>query len=142
VLTSGLTMYNVRYEVLLTDSLRLEEMRRDDVLYYREGLTVTVSVHRIAGSEYIYFKSNGKIDGFYGDALSQLMTSYIPMMLHPTAERGVVIGLGSGMSAHAMATFPLKEIEVLEIELAMIEDSKLFNRASMSHEKLPPVVNF
>ena len=117
-------------------------MRRDDVLYYREGLTVTVSVHRISGSEYIYFKSNGKIDGSYGDALSQLMTSYIPMMLHPTAERGVVIGLGSGMSAHAMATFPLKEIEVLEIEPAMIEASKFFNRASVNLDKLPPGVNF
>jgi len=74
--------------------------------------------------------------------LSQLMTSYIPMMLHPTAERGVVIGLGSGMSAHAMATFPLKEIEVLEIEPAMIEASKFFNRASVNLDKLPPGVNF
>ena len=142
ILTSGVTIYNDRYESLPTDSLRLEEMRRDDVLYYREGLTVTVSVHRISGSEYIYFKSNGKIDGSYGDALSQLMTSYIPMMLHPTAERGVVIGLGSGMSAHAMATFPLKEIEVLEIEPAMIEASKFLNRASVNLDKLPPGVNF
>src|SRR5947208_3760642 len=142
ILTSGVTIYNDRYESLRTDSLRLEEMRRDDVLYYREALTVTVTDHRISGSEYIYVKSNGKIDGSYGDALSQLMTSYIPMMLHPTAERGVVIGLGSGMSAHAMATFPLKEIEVLEIEPAMIEASKFFNRASVSLEKLPPGVNF
>jgi predicted membrane-bound spermidine synthase/uncharacterized protein HemY len=142
ILTSGVTIYNDRYEALPTDSLRLEEMRRDDVLYYREGLTVTVSVHRIPGSEYIYFKSNGKIDGSYGDALSQLMTSYIPMMLHPTAEHAVVIGLGSGMSAHALATFPLKEIEVLEIEPAMVEASKFFNRASVKLESLPPGVNF
>jgi spermidine synthase len=142
ILTSGVTIYNDRYESLPTDSLRLEEMRRDDVLYYREGLTVTVSVHRISGSEYIYFKSNGKIDGSYGDALSQLMTSYIPMMLHPTAENAVVIGLGSGMSAKALATFPLKEIEVLEIEPAMVEASKFFNRASVKLESLPPGVNF
>ena len=87
ILTSGVTIYTDRYENLPTDSLRLEEMKRDDVIYYKEGLTVTVSVHRIPGSDYMYFKSNGKIDGSYGDALSQLMTSYIPMMLHPTAER-------------------------------------------------------
>ena len=66
--------------------LRIEEMKRDDVLFYREGLTTTVSVHSIPGSDYLYFKSNGKIDGSYGDALSQLMTSYIAMMLHPKAE--------------------------------------------------------
>jgi len=138
ILTSGVTIYTDRYEALPTDSLRLEEMKRDDVLYYKEGLTVTVSVHRIPGSDYLYFKSNGKIDGSYGDALSQLMTSYIPMMLHPTAERAVVIGLGSGMSAKALATFPnLKEIEVLEIEPAMVGASKFFNRAEVRLRSLP-----
>src|SRR5262245_5124952 len=118
-------------------------MKRDDVLYYREGLTTTVSVHRIPGSDYVYFKSNGKIDGSYGDALSQLMTSYIAMLLHPKAERALTIGLGSGMSAKALATFKsLKEIEIIEIEPAMIEASKFFNRAWVPLEKLPPGVSF
>jgi predicted membrane-bound spermidine synthase/Tfp pilus assembly protein PilF len=143
ILTSGVTIYFDRYEGLPTDSLRLEEMRRDDVLFYREGLTTTVSVHRIPGSEYIYFKSNGKIDGSYGDALSQLMTSYIAMLLHPTAETALTIGLGSGMSAKALATFDtLKEIEVIEIEPAMIQASKFFDRAWVKIEKLPQGVSF
>ncbi len=143
VLTSGVTIYADRYESLPTNSLRVEEMKRDDVLYYREGLTTTVSVHRIPASDYIYFKSNGKIDGSYGDALSQLMTSYIPMLLHPKAERALTIGLGSGMSAKALATFKsLKRIEVIEIEPAMIEASKYFDRAWVAVEKLPPGVNF
>jgi spermidine synthase/Tfp pilus assembly protein PilF len=143
VLTSGVTIYFDRYEGLPTNSLRLEEMKRDDVLFYREGLTTTVSVHRIAGTEYIYFKSNGKIDGSYGDALSQLMTSYIPMLLHPKAERALTIGLGTGMSAKALATFDtLKEIEVIEIEPAMIEASKFFDRAYVKVDRLPAGVSF
>ena len=143
ILTSGVTIYADRYESLPTNSLRIEEMRRDDVLFYREGLTTTVSVHRIAGSDYIYFKSNGKIDGSYGDALSQLMTSYIAMLLHPTAETALTIGLGSGMSAKALATFPtLKEIEVIEIEPTMIEASKYFDITSVQLEKLPEGVTF
>ena len=143
ILTSGVTIYFDRYEGLPTNSLRLEEMKRDDVLFYREGLTTTVSVHRIPGSEYIYFKSNGKIDGSYGDALSQLMTSYIPMLLHPKAEHALTIGLGSGMSAKALATFDsLKEIEVIEIEPAMIEASKFFDRAFVKMDTLPMGVSF
>lgn len=143
VLTSGVTIYHERYENLPTDSLRLEEMKRDDILFYREGLTTTVSVHRISGSDYIYFKSNGKIDGSYGDALSQLMTSYIPMLLHPKAEQALTIGLGSGHSAKALATFDsLKEIEVIEIEPAMIEASKFFDRAWVAIENLPQEVSF
>lgn len=143
ILTSGVTIYNDRYESLPSDSLRIEEMKRDDVLFYREGLTSTVSVHKILGSDYIYFKSNGKIDGSYGDALSQLMTSYIAMMLHPKAETALTIGLGSGMSAKALATFKsLKDIEVIEIEPAMIEASKYFDRQSVRVEKFPDGVSF
>ncbi len=143
ILTSGVTIYADRYEPLPTNSLRIEEMKRDDVLFYREGLTTTVSVHHIPGSDYLYFKSNGKIDGSYGDALSQLMTSYIAMMLHPKAERALTIGLGSGMSAKALATFKsLKEIEVIEIEPAMINASKFFDRAFVKVDKLPQGVSF
>jgi len=143
ILTSGVTIYNDRYEALPSDSLRIEEMKRDEVLFYREGLTTTVSVHKILGSDYIYFKSNGKIDGSYGDALSQLMTSYIAMMLHPKAETALTIGLGSGMSAKALATFKsLKDIEVIEIEPAMIEASKFFDRQSVRVDKFPAGVSF
>lgn len=142
ILTSGVTIYADRYESLPSDSLRIEEMKRDDILYYREGLTSTVSVHRIPGSDYIYFKSNGKIDGSYGDALSQLMTSYLAMLLHPTAERALTIGLGSGMSAKALVAFDsLKEIEVIEIEPAMIDASKFFANASVVVESLPAEVS-
>ena len=143
ILTSGVTVYADRYESLPSNSLRLEEMKRDDVLFYREGLTTTVSVHRISGSDYLYFRSNGKIDGSYGDALSQLMTSYIAMMLNPKAETALTIGLGSGMSAKALATFKsLKDIEVIEIEPAMIEASKFFNRATVKVDKFPAGVTF
>ncbi|MGH7772778.1 MAG: fused MFS/spermidine synthase, partial [Candidatus Binatia bacterium] len=126
VLTSGVTIYSDRYENLPTDSLRLEDMRKDAILYYREGLTATISVHRI-GKDYVYFKTNGKIDGSHGDALSQLMTGYIPLFLHPKAERAAVIGLGTGMTAKAVSAFPVREIEVLEIEPAMAEAATFFN---------------
>ncbi len=126
VLVSGVTIYNDRYESLPTTSLRLEEMHRDEMIYYREGLTATISVHRI-GKDYVYFKTNGKIDGSHGDALSQLMTGYIPLLFHPAGERAAVIGLGSGMTAKAVGAFPLREIEVLEIEPAIADVAGFFH---------------
>jgi predicted membrane-bound spermidine synthase/Flp pilus assembly protein TadD len=142
VLTSGVTIYADRYKDLPLDSLRREDMRRDEILYYREGLTATVSVHRIGGSNYLYFKTNGKIDGSYGDALSQLLTGYIPLLLRPqAAERAAVIGLGTGMTAKAVATFPVKEIEVLEIEPAIVEVARFFTEVSVPLE-LPAGLEF
>ena len=71
------------------------------------------------------------------------MTSYIPMLLHPKAEHALTIGLGTGMSTKALATFDtLKEIEVIEIEPAMIEASKFFDRASVRMDTLPVGVSF
>lgn len=125
ILTSGVTVYANRYTSIPTDSLRVEEMHRDRVLYYREGLTATVSVHQ-AQRNYRYFKTNGKVDGSYGDALTMLMTGYVPMLLHPDAKQVAVIGLGTGMTVKAVGAFPVKKIDVLEIEPAIVEAAKFF----------------
>ncbi len=125
ILTSGVTIYANRYEAIPTDSLRLEEMRHDQLLYYREGLTATVSVHQ-SYKDYRYFKTNGKVDGSYGDALTMLMTGYLPMLLRPDAQQVAVIGLGTGMTIKAVGTFPVKKIDVLEIEPAIVEAAAFF----------------
>jgi spermidine synthase len=125
ILTSGVTVYASRYKGLPTDSLRLEEMRQDQVLYYREGLTATVSVHRLH-KDYLYLKTNGKTDGSYGDSLTMLLTGYIPMFLKPEAKDVAIIGLGTGMTVKAVGAFPVASIKVLEIEPAMAEAATFF----------------
>jgi spermidine synthase len=125
ILTSGVTVYASRYKGLPTDSLRLEEMRQDEVLYYREGLTATVSVHRLH-KDYLYLKTNGKTDGSYGDSLTMLLTGYIPMFLQPAAKDIAIIGLGTGMTVKAVGAFPVQSIKVLEIEPAMAEAAAFF----------------
>ncbi|HEY1267521.1 MAG TPA: fused MFS/spermidine synthase [Candidatus Binatia bacterium] len=128
VMTSGVTVYANRYAAIPTDSLRLEEMHRDRLLYYREGLTATISVHEMRFKTYRYFKTNGKVDGSYGDALTMLMTGYLPMLLRPDARDVAVIGLGTGMTVKAVGTFPVKKIDVLEIEPAMAEAAAYFGQ--------------
>ena len=126
VMTSGVTIYAHNYASLPTDALRREWMERDDLLYYREGLTATISVHRSAGSNYLYEKTNGKVDASFGDAPTQLMVGYLPMLLNPGAKRVLVIGMGSGMTAKAVAAFPVERLEVAEIEPAVIEGARFF----------------
>jgi spermidine synthase len=126
VMTSGVAIYFHNYSSLPTDGLRREWMERDEVLYYREGLTATISVHRDAGSTYLYEKTNGKVDASFGDAPTQLMVGYLPMLLNPAAKRVLVIGMGSGMTAKAAAAFPVERLEVVEIEPAVIEGARYF----------------
>jgi spermidine synthase len=126
VMTSGVTIYAHNYASLPTDSLRREWMERDDLLYYREGLTATISVHRSAGSNYVYEKTNGKVDASFGDTPTQLMVGYLPMLMNPGAKRVLVIGMGSGMTAKAAAAFPVERLDVAEIEPAVIEGARFF----------------
>jgi spermidine synthase len=138
VMTSGVTVYASRYKAIPTDSLRREEMHRDRLLYYREGLTATISVHE-SYRGYRYFKTNGKVDGSHGDSLTMLMTGYLPMMLHPDARDVAVIGLGTGMTVKAIGTFPVKHIDVLEIEPAMAEAAAFFGEKNGEILKDPRV---
>jgi spermidine synthase len=55
-----------------------------------------------------------------------LMTGYVPMLLHPDAKQVAVIGLGTGMTVKAVGAFPVKKIDVLEIEPAIVEAAKFF----------------
>ena len=126
IITSGVSIYDDVFEELETDSMRLERMRKDDIVYYKEGLTATISVHR-GVFDYLYFKTNGKVDGSHGDTLTQLMIGYIPLLLNPAAKRVAVIGLGTGMTAKAVGAFPIREIEILEIEPAMAEAARYFD---------------
>jgi spermidine synthase len=126
IMTSGVAIYAHNYSSLPTDPLRREWMERDELLYYREGLTATISVHRSAGSNYLYEKTNGKVDASVGDTPTQLMVGYLPMLLNPSAKRVLVIGMGSGMTAKAVAAFPVERLEVAEIEPAVIEGARYF----------------
>lgn len=126
IMTSGVAIYASNYKSLPSDGLRREWMTRDEVLYYREGLTATISVHRSYGSDYLYEKTNGKVDASYGDSPTQLMVGYLPMLFNPLAKRVLVIGMGSGMTAKAVAAFPVARLEVAEIEPAVIEGARFF----------------
>jgi spermidine synthase len=141
IMTSGVAIYARNYTNLPTDALRREWMTRDDLLYYREGLTATISVQRSTGSDYLYEKTNGKVGASFGDAPTQLLVGYLPMIFNPGAKRVLVIGMGSGMTAKAVAAFPVEQLEVAEIEPAVIEGARLFGEKN-GHIHDDPRVRF
>jgi spermidine synthase len=141
VMTSGVTIYAMDYAGLPGDALRRERMVRDEPLFYREGLTATISVHKSFGEDYLYEKTNGKVDASYADAPTQLLVGYLPMLFNPGAKRVLVIGMGSGMTAKAAAAFPVQRIEVAEIEPAVIDGARFF-AAKNGHIHDDPRVHF
>ncbi len=99
-----------------------------DLVYYNDGLTTTVSVERW-GRHYA-LKNNGKVDASNGDDMpTQINVAAYPLMLHPRGPENLdvaVIGFGSGVSVGTTLKFPVRRVDVIELEGSIIEAARFF----------------
>jgi spermidine synthase len=90
-----------------------------ELLFYREGINAIITVRREADGRTISYQSNGKyearsVDSKPGKAWSLL--GHLPMLFSDDAERALLVGIGSGITLGSMEQYPLREIDVVEIE--------------------------
>ncbi|MBA2665108.1 MAG: fused MFS/spermidine synthase [Bradymonadaceae bacterium] len=112
-----------------------ERLARDnpELLFYKDGLTATTSVEKRAGL--VTLKANGKPEASDGaDMATQVLVGLLPFIVrsgNPAAEigaeRSVMVGFGSGVTAGASLQWPLASLEVVEIEATMVEASRFFD---------------
>jgi len=125
VMASGPGVYANRYlqraeTASLTDILRTQ----GEVLFYRDGINGTVSVHR--EGQYLSLRVNGKTDASSRSDITQLMSGHLPLLAHRDPRAVLVIGLGSGITAGAVARHAIERLDVVEIEPAVVEASRFF----------------
>jgi len=137
-MTSGVAIYGQSYFGRLgTVGFRGAVASADRLLYYKDGLSATVSVHR--QGELLYMRVNGKTDASNsGDMHTQLMSGHLPLLIRPDAKRALVIGMGSGVTAGAVALHPTERIDLIEIEPAVVEAAAFFvkeNRGILTNPK-------
>lgn len=109
-----------------------------EVLLHRDGRTASVDV--IRDGRILVISTNGKPDASYapaeggtpsGDEPTQVLLGALPSLVSPQAKTAAVIGMGSGISAHVLlANDHLTQVDIIEIESAMVEGAKLFGTAS------------
>jgi predicted membrane-bound spermidine synthase len=107
-----------------------EGARKNRPLYYRDGASGTVSVQTlpVAGTNVLYLKVNGKVDASTGmDMPTQVLSGHLPLLLRPNAEQVLVVGLGSGVTAGAVACHPaVKHLDIVEISPEVAAAARLF----------------
>ncbi|MBN2525906.1 MAG: fused MFS/spermidine synthase [Deltaproteobacteria bacterium] len=113
---------------LMEDALDEESWGAPDIKYYFDGVTTTVSIEM--WGRHIALKNNGKVDASNGDDMpTQVMVSAYPLLLHPKGPKDLdvaIVGFGSGVTVGAALEFPIKHVDCVELESAVIEASSVF----------------
>ncbi len=94
--------------------------------YYREGASGTVAVRDLAGVRTLAI--DGKVDASNGgDMLTQRLLAHVPFLLHPSARRAAIVGLGSGVTLGSALTYPVSQVDVVEISPEVVSASRWFS---------------
>jgi spermidine synthase len=102
-----------------------------DVVFYGDGIggfTTVVKWFSTTGRTNYTLLNSGKGDASsHGDRLTQALSAHIPLLFHPNPEKVMVIGLASGMTAGEALNYPVKQLDVLEINDQVIKAAEFFN---------------
>ncbi|MEW6271791.1 MAG: tetratricopeptide repeat protein, partial [Thermodesulfobacteriota bacterium] len=110
--------------------VELEGVRDKELLYYRDGINATVSVHR--GGATTFLRVNGKPDASsHDDMPTQVMLGEIPLLFGAPAKSVLVIGYASGVTVGSVVRHAgVERVDAVEIEPAIVEASRFFDRES------------
>lgn len=107
------------------DASSLEGVAPEQIVYYRDGLSASVSVHQMSGQTSLHL--NGKADASTGlDMATQVLVAQAAMVFGKPAREVLVVGWASGVTVGSAARHPLERLDAVELEPAMIEASRFF----------------
>jgi spermidine synthase len=101
-----------------------------EVVFYGDGIGGFTTVEKertsVGTVEYAMLNS-GKTDAStHGDRSTQTLLAHVPMLFHPHAQNVMVLGLASGMTSGEVLLYPVKQLDVLEINEQVVEACQLF----------------
>jgi spermidine synthase len=115
-------------EAYTTRKLDLDRTRKEQLVYFDEGINSPVAVFNIGGEATL--RVSGKVDAstIPADFTTQLFVGHLPVMFNENPARVAVIGYGSGMSAMAALTHrEVQSLDIIEIERGVINASSYFD---------------
>lgn len=94
------------------------------ILYLKEGVNAHVSVVEGGGQRAI--RINGKVVATTAaiDMSNQMALAHIPMLLNDDPQRTMIVGLGAGVTAGHLAGHKPENLDIVEIEPAVLGASK------------------
>ncbi len=139
------TLSSGPYKYIYADESNAEQVLESrELLYYKEGVTATVSVTKTG--EELALVIDGKVDASLGaDMDTQVLLAHLPLLFSPDPRSVLVVGLASGVTLGSVERHPtLETIECVEISPEVIEACAFFtayNNDALSDPRLNLVVH-
>ncbi|MFQ5587630.1 MAG: fused MFS/spermidine synthase [Nitrospiria bacterium] len=116
---------------LMMSSELFGQQSKLNLLYYKEGISATVTVvqhQTLAKIPHLTLAIDGKPNASTtGDMKTQLLVAHLPMLFAPDPRNVMLIGHGSGITTGSMIMHPIEKLITLELEPAVIEGSRFFD---------------
>lgn len=129
VLTRGVFRFPISEIDVGVRPVALRGPAEGEILFYRDGWSATVSVHRVLGE--LSLRVNGKADASTrGDLPTQVLLGHLGYLFRPHANDVAIVGLASGISAGSATLWRAKRIDIIELEPAMVEASRFFEQVN------------
>ena len=116
-----------------SDILAQHREGKSSLSFYGDGVggftTVERDVDSIGSINYsLYISGKADASTHLGDRLTQTLLAHVPMLFHPNPEKVMVLGLASGMTAGEALLYPVKRMDVLEINDQVLKACELFTQ--------------
>jgi spermidine synthase len=109
---------------------KVQSVANNEVVFYGDGIGGITAVEKLVspiGTANYFMIISGKTDATsHGDRLTQGLLTHIPLLFHPNPEKVMVLGLASGMTAGEALLYPIRQLDILEINDQVIKASKFF----------------
>jgi spermidine synthase len=100
-------------------------LKKEKMLYYKEGLHTTVAVRELSGGGIaLFFNGRGQGSSLITDLRVNSLLAYLPLLLKPESKESLVIGLGTGTTSGQLAQFI--NVTTVEIEPAVLGATEHF----------------
>ena len=104
---------------------------RHTVLWREEGVQATVSINRDPGGMLVMtLEGNHQADDARGMIDTHRRIGHLPMAIHPEGREALVIGLGGGATAGAVAMHRGVHVDVVELSEAVIRGARYFTHVN------------
>lgn len=114
-----------------------EDHRTEEMLFYKDGLNTSVSVHRAPGG--IALRLGGKPDASLADMSTQVLAGHLPFAFGGPVRKALVIGYASGVTTGSAALYEPERVEAVELEPAVIQASRFFDPYNHAPQENPRV---